>query len=220
MNEELIKCRLCQRLVKFRVDVADRPGKFKDEKFWSRPVPGHGDPEGRILILGLAPAATGGNRTGRVFTGDKSSEFLVSSLYEVGLSNMDSSESRDDGLQYIDTYVSAALKCVPPLNKPAREELENCSRYLDFEIDSMKNLKAVLVLGRIAYDSFIGYLKRRNYDVSKVKFAHGSYYDVARMRLYCSYHPSPRNVNTGKMSKESFTGILRNITSYLETLKI
>lgn len=208
MNSVLIKCSDCPRLVKFRREVAFRKSKFYGQKFWSKPVPGFGSINSKLLILGLAPAATGGNRTGRVFTGDRSATFLFSCLYEVGLSNKSDSISIDDGLALNDLYITAALKCVPPNDKPAREELRNCEKYMDFEIESMENLRGILLLGRIAFDAFKGYLKKKGKDVSGFKFAHGASYLIDGVTIYSSYHPSPRNVNTGRLRKEDMIGLL------------
>lgn len=215
MNSSLINCRLCPRIVKFREEVASRPGRFFGQEFWSRPVTGFGSKDAKLLILGLAPAATGGNRTGRIFTGDKTASFLVSSLYTVGLSNRDDSVSRNDGLIISDTYMTAALKCVPPGDKPTKEELVNCSRYLYFELDSLKNLRAVLVLGKIAFDSYTGYLRNKGYSTRNLRFGNNLFYDIAGIRLFCSYHPSPRNVNTGVLKRNEFIENLREIKEYI-----
>ncbi len=215
MNKKLINCELCPRIVKFRKDVSLRHGRFEGEKFWSKPVTGFGPIEAKILILGLAPAATGGNRTGRIFTGDKTATFLVSSLYEAGMSNKNDSISKDDGLVIWNTYLTATLKCVPPGDKPLKEELINCSRYLYFEIDNLKNLKAVLVLGRIAFESYVGYLKYKGYNVKNLKFGNGLFYDIGNIRLFSSYHPSPRNVNTGVLKRDDFIRTLLNIKEYV-----
>lgn len=211
MNSKLIQCIRCPRLVKFRTEVANRRSRFLGEEFWSRPVPGFGDIDSGLLILGLAPAATGGNRTGRVFTGDKSASFLFSCLYEVGLSNRPDSISRDDGLVLRDVYITAVLKCVPPGDKPENIELENCREYREYEIESMKNLKVVLALGKIAFDTFKRYAKTKGYDVSDVQFKHGASYRLGNIQLYGSYHPSPRNVNTGRLTREAFISLLSAI---------
>lgn len=211
MNEKLLGCVQCERLAKFRVEVAGRNSKFKNEKFWSRPVPGYGDIDGRILILGLAPAATGGNRTGRVFTGDKSSDFLVSCLHEVGITNIPTSISREDGLEYNDSYITAVLKCVPPNDKPVKDEINNCRGYLEYEIDSMPNLKVVVTLGTVAHNGFNTYLRSKGYDVRGKKFGHGVVHDYGSFKEICCYHPSPRNVNTGRLTREQFVEVMRMV---------
>ncbi|MCL4447719.1 MAG: uracil-DNA glycosylase [Thermoplasmatales archaeon] len=197
--------------MKFRVEVAGRRSRFLGEDFWSKPVPGFGNIDSRLLILGLAPAATGGNRTGRVFTGDKSASFLFSCLYEVGLSNKPDSVSRNDGLSVEYLYTTAVLKCVPPGDKPVNGELENCREYREFEIEYMKNLRVVLALGRIAFDTFKAYQKSRGFEVKDVVFKHGAGYRVGNTWLYASYHPSPRNVNTGRLTKEQLVEVLLHI---------
>jgi uracil-DNA glycosylase family 4 len=217
MNSILIECSKCPRLVKFRKEVASRKSRFYGQNFWSRPVPGFGNINSRLLILGLAPAATGGNRTGRVFTGDKSASFLFSCLYVAGLSNKPDSISKDDGLFLEKTYITAALKCVPPGDKPTREELDNCKQYLHYEISSMKNLKGVLVLGRTAFESFKRYLMEDGKSVRELKFANGKSYDVGGIRIYCSYHPSPRNVNTGRLKKDGMISLLIEIRDYISS---
>lgn len=203
-----MECERCARLVRFRKEVSGRSSKFAGQEYWSKPVPGFGDINGKILILGLAPAATGGNRTGRVFTGDKSSDFLVSCLHECGITNQPTSLSKNDGLQYLDAYISAILRCVPPNDKPLPEEIENCSEFLRDEIDSMDNLKAVLTLGIVAHTGLMRYLRRKGYDVRGKKFGHGTVHDFGDFREVCCYHPSPRNVNTGRLTRDSFMNVL------------
>ncbi len=215
LNKDLIQCRKCDRLVSFRESVGKNNKRFKNEEFWSKPVPGFGDINGELLILGLAPAPTGGNRTGRVFTGDKSAEFLMKNLYKAGLSNKPNSVDRNDGLILYNTYLTAALKCVPPDNIPTKDELNNCSLFLHNEIDLMTNLKAVLTLGRIAFDSIKQYYKSKGFDVRNLEFKHGKSYDIDNVRIFCSYHPSPRNVNTGVVNDEMFFKVLEEIKKYL-----
>lgn len=217
MNSELTKCVRCPRIVKFRTEVANRKSRFLGEEFWSKPVPGYGNIDSRLLVLGLAPAATGGNRTGRVFTGDKSATFLFSCLYEVGLSNREDSVSRDDGLLLEHLYLTAVLKCVPPGDKPLPDELENCRDYREFEIESMKNLKVVLALGKVAFDTFKAYLKGRGFSVSGLQFKHGVGYRVGGIWFYCSYHPSPRNVNTGRLTRAQLVEVFKEIKQKLSS---
>ena len=158
--------------------------------------------------MGLAPAFNGDNRTGRIFTGDKSSDFLISSMYEVGLTNIPTSERTGDGLEYNDMYITLALRCAPPDNKPLKSELENCRGFIENEIRLMKNLKAILSLGKIAFDSVINDFKSRGIRISGIRFSHGTHYDISGIRVYCSYHPSPRNVNTGLLKKEDFISLI------------
>jgi uracil-DNA glycosylase len=204
-------CRRCPRLVEFREGVKPR-ASFASEKYWRRPVPGFGDVSGRLLVLGLAPAAHGGNRTGRVFTGDSSGRFLVRALHSAGYANKPFSESVNDGLTYADCYLTAAVKCVPPGDKPNSSEFANCSVYLDAEITLMSNLRSVLALGALAFRAYIDHLGRQGVDVRGAKFAHGSAYRFAGLpTLYASYHPSPRNTNTGKLTQKMLVAVLRRI---------
>jgi uracil-DNA glycosylase len=211
LRERVISCSLCPRLVEYRGLVKPR-ASFAGQTYWRRPVPGFGDLEGRLLILGLAPASQGGFRTGRIFTGDASSRFLVSALHRTGFANQAISESVDDGLTYEDCYVTAAVKCAPPGDRPMPEEFVNCSQYLDVEIGLLRNLRSVLALGAMAFKAYLGYLRRRGIDVTGLEFRHGSVYRFKGMpALYASYHPSPRNTNTGKMTPEMLEGILTRI---------
>ncbi len=214
LNREIISCRKCTRLVEYRNNRS--PGaRYNGEVYWNRPITGYGQLDGRLLVVGLAPAFDGGNRTGRIFTGDKSSDFLISSLYTVGLANIPTSERSGDGLQYKNMYITLALKCAPPDNKPTKIELNNCSGFFEKEIEDMKNLKAILCLGKIAFDSVINLLRTRNINNTGFKFHHGKYYDISGTRVYCSYHPSPRNVNTGVLKKDEFISLLNEIRDYI-----
>ncbi|MEM0158084.1 MAG: uracil-DNA glycosylase [Thermoplasmataceae archaeon] len=215
LNRELLKCVKCQRLVVFREEISQKYSSVSGEKFWAKPVPGYGDIGGRLMVLGLAPAARGGNRTGRVFTGDKSAQFLVSCLHKAGFANQPTSTAVNDGLLYLDTYVTAAVKCVPPENKPDRDEMINCLYYLNAELKLMKNLKVILVLGKVAFDSLKMAMSGMGLDVRSLRFQHGSAAEVGRWKIFCSFHPSPRNVNTGKLNEEQFMEILTRIRSEL-----
>ena len=207
----IIQCRLCPRLVAYREGVRPR-ASYASQEYWRKPVPGFGDLSGRVLILGLAPASQGGNRTGRIFTGDASSRFLVRALYSAGFANQPISESRDDGLRYSDCYVTAALKCSPPGDKPTSEEFANCSPYLEQEVSLLVNLRAVIALGALAFRSYLGYLGRRGVNTSGLSFSHGRSYSFEGLpRLYASYHPSPRNTNTGKLTQRMLVGLLRKV---------
>jgi uracil-DNA glycosylase len=209
----VVDCRRCQRLVEYREEVARKKRKeFLDWKYWGRPIPGFGDPKASLLIVGLAPAAHGGNRTGRVFTGDRSGDFLYRALYKVGLANQPTSRSQDDGLKLKDAYVTAAVKCAPPDNKPTTEETSNCSGYLAREIESLKDLNAILCLGKFAFDAVMRMIRNKcNLPRSSGTFSHGK---VLRLGqgipvIVCSYHPSPRNTQTGKLTEGMFLSVLR-----------
>lgn len=212
--DQIIQCKRCPRLVSFRETVSISSRRFPEQEYWRKPVPGFGDIHGRLMILGLAPAATGGNRTGRVFTGDKSAEFLVSALYEEGFASQSFSVSRNDGLRYIDSYVTAAVKCVPPDNRPSKEEQINCLGFLGVELKCMTNVKAILVLGAFALSSLNMHFKHMYRGFRGIKFRNGGYEDVGGIRVFMSYHPSPRNVNTGKLTRNDFLKTLRNIRAY------
>lgn len=211
LRSEIVSCRRCPRLVKYRESIEPRAA-FAGQRYWRKPVPGFGDIDGRLLVLGLAPAQHGGARTGRIWTGDASSAFLVRALYETGFANQPRSESADDGLVYRGCYLTAAVKCAPPGDKPTAEEFANCSPFLDREIALMKNLEAVLALGSMAFHAYISHLARSGADARGVKFVHGGVHRFAGMpALYASYHPSPRNTNTGKLSQGMLVGVLRKI---------
>lgn len=215
----VVTCRRCPRLVSYREGVAPR-ASFASQRYWRKPVPGFGDLNGRLLVLGLAPALHGGNRTGRVFTGDSSGRFLVRALYDAGFANKPVSESLDDGLVYSDCYVTAVVKCVPPGDKPAKEEFENCSVYLDAEISMMKNLTAVLALGALSFRACLDHLHRGGVDVRGMKFSHGGVFKFkGGPALYASYHPSPRNTNTGKLTPKMLVGVLRRVSREFEPIR-
>lgn len=216
LSADIVGCRRCPRLVDYRENVK-APPSLADQEWWRKPVPGFGDLGGNLLILGLAPARTGAERTGRIFTGDASSRFLVSALYEAGYANKPVSESRGDGLAYKGCYITAVVKCVPPGDRPLPEEFENCGSYLDAEVSLLPNLKGVLALGSSAFKSYIDHMKREGRGVRGLKFGHG----VSRrlpdgLTIYASYHPSPRNTNTGKLTKPMLVSVLKRIRRELE----
>ncbi len=213
-NKDIIKCVKCKSLIEYR-NSREVPEIYKNCNYWNKPLTGYGNINGKLMIVGLAPAFNGGNRTGRVFTGDKSADFLVSALYDIGFANIPTSTKKDDGLIYHDIYLTEAVRCAPPDNKPSKEEIHNCEPYLFTEIEMMHNIKAILVLGKLAYDSVINYFKSKNISTSGMKFIHGKFYDINGIRLYCSYHPSPRNVNTGRLTSNKFRELLENIKNYI-----
>jgi uracil-DNA glycosylase family 4 len=211
LRREVVSCRLCPRLVKFREEVKPR-ASYITETYWRRPVPGFGDIGGRLLVLGLAPASHGGNRTGRVFTGDSSGRFLVKALHAAGFANIPVSESVSDGLVYTDCYLTAAVKCAPPGDKPTDSEFSNCSRYLGAEIELMDNLQSVLALGSLAFKAYADHARRKGEEATGLKFSHGAVYPFGRSpRLYASYHPSPRNTNTGLLTMPMLVEVLERI---------
>ncbi len=210
LNKKIIKCNKCKRLVKFRNKISVKKRKQnKNEVYWGKPVTGFGDKNGKILILGLAPAAHGGTRTGRAFTGDKSGDFLFKCLYYAKISNQPYSNNINDGLKLNSAYITNILKCVPPGDKPLLNELQNCSNFLNIEISKLKNLKTIITLGKVAFDSCIKYYRKKYLIDKKVIFKHGKKYILPDGKfLVPCYHPSPRNVNTKiinlKMMKNLF----------------
>jgi len=214
LREEIINCRICPRLVRFRENVPIR-ACTTPHCGWRKPVPGFGDEKACLLIIGLAPSVEGANRTGRIFTGDASSDFLIKNLYLAKFANQPTSESSYDHLRLEGCYLTAAVKCVPPKHRPSPIERERCSHYLQKELSLLKNLKCVLVLGQIALSAYKEYLKDRGLDVRQVKFAHGARYEWKdEPSLFVSYHPSPQNTNTGVLTEKSFQKLLAECQIY------
>jgi uracil-DNA glycosylase family 4 len=211
LNDEVVACTHCPRLVAYREQVArEKRRAYRDCEYWGRPVPGFGDPNARVLVLGLAPGAHGSNRTGRPFTGDASGKFMYPVLYETGFANQPNATDCNDGLKLKDLYITAAVRCAPPDNKPLPEELANCAPYLDREMDGLKNLKVVVALGKIGFDAYLNYLKRRGHIAGKklYLFQHGAKYEMPDGKiLLASYHPSNQNTQTGKLTRQMFVGI-------------
>ena len=202
INNTIIKCKKCPRLVSFIKKISIQKRKQnKNEKYWGKPVPGFGDNKAKLMILGLAPAAHGGTRTGRAFTGDKSGNFLFKSLFLTGISNQDFSEKANDSLKLHDTYITNILKCVPPQDKPLSKEITNCSNFFDQEILSLKKLKVIVTLGKVAFDNCIKLYKQKFNIKEKFIFKHGKKQLLPNgLIILSSYHPSPRNVNTKLIS--------------------
>ncbi len=216
LTKKVVSCRRCPRLVKYVSEVSrDKVRRYRDWHYWGRPLPGFGDPEARVLIIGLAPAGHGGNRTGRMFTGDSSGDWLIKALYETGFSNQPNSFSRDDGLKLKSAYITAVVRCAPPQNKPLAEEIRNCLGYLLEEIRLLDKVEIVLTLGRIAFDTYRRYIYPRNSDV-KPRFQHGGFYKLeGRPTLVTSYHPSRQNTQTGKLSWEMWINVFEKIRQLL-----
>ena len=213
IRNEIISCTRCTRLVEFRTKIAKEKRKsYMDWDYWGKPVPGYGDDNSKLLILGLAPAAHGGNRTGRVFTGDKSADFLFKCMHAAGLSNQPESIAFDDGLK-LNGFMSVAVKCVPPGDKPTAEERNNCASHLANEIECLSNMKIVIGLGKIGFESFLHYT-RKSHDI-KMKdfpFKHGVGYELpSGVTLYGAYHPSPRNVNTKRITFDMMVKFLKKL---------
>ena len=202
LNRKIIKCSKCPRLVRFIKKISkEKRAQNKNEIYWGKPVTGFGDLKARIMIIGLAPAAHGGTRTGRAFTGDKSGDFLFKCLHATKISNKLQSTNLNDGLILKNTYITNVLKCVPPQDKPLKKELSNCSSYLDSEISNFKKLKVIVALGKIAFDSCVKFYKSNYFFNKKITFKHGKKYVLPDGKILIgSYHPSPRNVNTKKVT--------------------
>ncbi len=211
LNKSIIKCSKCPRLVKFRNKISNEKRKqYQNENYWGKPITGFGDVDGKLLFVGLAPAAHGGTRTGRVFTGDRSSDFLYKCLYGVKISNQSYSNNINDGLELKNAYITTALKCVPPGDKPNRDELSNCFSFFHNEINNLKNLKTIVALGKVAFDSCVLFFKE-NYDFKdKVYFSHGKIFTLPKnINLVACYHPSPRNVNTGRINEKNMKHLFK-----------
>jgi uracil-DNA glycosylase len=214
LNREIIACVRCPRLVEYRQEIARvKRRAYLDCEYWGKPVPGFGDANARVLVLGLAPGAHGSNRTGRPFTGDASGKFMYPVLYETGFANQPNADHRDDGLKLIDLYITAAVRCAPPDNKPLPSELANCSEYLDRELDGLKKVKVIVALGKIGFDAYLNSLKRRGMLQSRAPyvFKHGAHYAMPDGRtLLASYHPSNQNTQTGKLTRAMFMEIFKS----------
>ena len=214
LQEEIVQCERCPRLVEHRANVAAAKRRaFRDWDYWGRPVPSFGDPQARLLLVGLAPGAHGANRTGRVFTGDASGDFLFDALHETGFASQRHATSRGDGLTLRDCYIASAVRCVPPGNRPTPEEFSNCRGYLEREMALLSQLRAVLALGQLALDSYLAVLRTRGARIRKkdCPFIHGASYNFAGPgpALLCSYHPSRQNTQTGRLTRPMFLGVLR-----------
>jgi uracil-DNA glycosylase len=215
VRAEVIACTRCPRLVRYRTAVArERKREFRDQEYWGRGVPGFGDPDARLVAVGLAPAAHGSNRTGRMFTGDRSAAFLVRAFHTVGYANQPTSLARGDGLRYDDLYLTAGVRCAPPGNHPSPAERANCAPYLERELRLLPNTRAILALGGFAWDA-VREVAPRVYGGSRtmIPFAHGACAPLGpgRPLLWGSYHPSPQNTNTGKLTPAMLTDLLRTI---------
>lgn len=219
---DVVACERCPRLVRWCREAARvKVKRFRDQEYWGRPVPGFGDPAARLLVVGLAPAAHGGNRTGRVFTGDRSGDFLFAALFRAGFASQPTSLGRDDGLSLRDCYIAPVARCAPPANRPTPTEVASCREYLAREWALLGGVRAVLVLGRVAMDGFLAMLRAGGRDVPRGRaFAHGAVYDLGHgQRLFCSYHVSQQNTFTGRLTPRGFDAVLKKVQTHLEGRK-
>jgi uracil-DNA glycosylase len=220
VRREVVACSRCPRLVRYRERVArEKKREFRADEYWGRPVPGFGDPRARLVVVGLAPAAHGSNRTGRMFTGDRSAAFLVRAFYEAGFANQPTSIRRGDGLRYRDLYLTAAVRCAPPDNRPTPEERGNCAVFLERELRLLSETRAILALGGFAWDAVRSVLPNV-YGGERLAgtFAHGACLPLGpgRPMLWGSYHPSPQNTNTGKLTQPMLVDLLNRIRDSYE----
>jgi uracil-DNA glycosylase family 4 len=219
LHSEVVACTRCPRLVSYCQRIArEKRRAYMDWEYWGKPVPGFGDPHARLLILGLAPGAHGSNRTGRPFTGDSSGNFMYPVLYRCGFASQPTATRRGDGLELRGAYITAAVRCAPPQNKPTPQEIANCSAFLDREIDALKEVRVVVALGRVGFDAYLNYLKRRGVLKNKAQylFAHGAQYVMPDGRIVLpSYHPSNQNTQTGKLTEKMFQKIFERARGLL-----
>jgi len=201
LEEEVTACRRCPRLVEWREEVARvKRAAFADQEYWGRPLPGFGDPGARVLVLGLAPAAHGGNRTGRIFTGDRSGDWLFAALWRAGYANQPTSVSLDDGLELTDCFIAAAVRCAPPANRPTPAERDNCLPYLERELELLEGLRVIVCLGGFAWDAALR-MPWSRVARPRPKFAHGAEYDIGGVTMLGCYHVSQQNTFTGRLTE-------------------
>lgn len=220
LQREILESNVCSRLVEYCAAVAQRKrAMFSNEHYWGKAVPGFGDPTAELVIIGLAPAAHGGNRTGRVFTGDRSGDFLFHALYEAGFANQPNSLHRNDGLKLANCYITTVVRWAPPQNKPTPIEVRQCLPFLQRELELLPQTKAVLVLGRLAFDAYLRIARQQALlpPRGQMPFHHSAVYDLPPPlpRLFCSYHPSQHNTQTGRLTHAMFRNVLLEVRKYL-----
>lgn len=223
LNAEVTACRRCPRLVAWRERVArEKKRRYLDFEYWGKAVPGFGDPKARVFIVALAPGAHGSNRTGRVFTGDSSGNFMFPVLYRTGFASQPKGTHRGDGMKLTDAYITAAARCAPPQNKPTPKELSNCAPFLDRELAILTSVRVVVALGRIGFDAYLNHLKRAGVIAGKKAYAfgHGVEYEMPDGRILVgSYHPSNQNTNTGKLTEAMFTKLFERVAQLAKAAK-
>ncbi len=219
LHQQVVECRRCSRLVEWRERIAvEKRRAYMDWDYWGRPVPGFGDPEAELVIIGLAPAAHGANRTGRMFTGDSSGDTLTGAMFRAGFANQAHSDHRDDGLTLSNAYLTAVGRCAPPGNRPTADELTQCRRFLNWELELLNRCKVVLVLGQIAMTGYLRTLQARGVEIPRLAFRHGAWYsfDPSEPELAISYHPSRQNTQTGRLTTEMFDEVFMRIRDHLD----
>ncbi len=219
LNARIVACCKCPRLVEYREQIArDKRRMYRDQEYWGKPVPGWGDPNARVYLVGLAPAAHGGNRTGRVFTGDSSGDFLFAALYRAGFANQPTSVSRADGLRLNDVYVGAAVRCAPPDNKPLPSEFANCRPYLQREFELLPKVRVIIGLGQIGFNAALHVLQTHSVELPRPrpKFGHNVCYRVGPYTVIGTYHPSRQNTNTGKLTRAMFGAVFKRAQKELD----
>ncbi|MGA3296466.1 MAG: uracil-DNA glycosylase [Candidatus Bathyarchaeia archaeon] len=217
LNANVISCNKCSRLRRYCERIARiKRRQFREWEYWGKPIPGFGDPRARLLILGLAPAAHGGNRTGRMFTGDGSAQFLIPVLYKFGFANQATSVAVNDGLVLKDAYMTAIVRCAPPKNKPTLREIETCQGYWTLEVQLLANIAVVLALGRVAFDTYVRHLRSQGLH-TKLAFKHGAFFKLPSPYpvLCASYHPSRQNTQTGRLTARMFDNVFKQISEFL-----
>jgi uracil-DNA glycosylase family 4 len=217
LQDMVVRCRKCPRLVAYLKQVSNhKPKRYRDWDYWSKPLPSFGDPNAQILIVGLAPAAQGGNRTGRMFTGDRSGEWLFNALYQFGFANQPNSLQRDDNFKLNDCYITATTRCAPPKNKPLPEEIENCRPYFLKELDLLNNVKVLIPLGQIALTQTVRSFRQKGLDIPSLAFGHGKVYPLPNgQTIITTYHPSQQNTQTGKLTRPMFHQIFKMVRKKL-----
>jgi len=230
LQKIVVQCRRCPRLLDYLQEVSKhKPRRYQDWDYWSKPLPSFGDPEARVLIVGLAPAANGGNRTGRMFTGDRSGEWLFGALHQFGFANQPNSSHRDDGFALSDCYITATIRCAPPKNKPLPQEIESCRPYFLKELDLLKNVRVIIPLGQIAFTQTLKSLRLKGYEVPPLAFGHGKKYvlrttngtqicvpyEFRTFSLITTYHPSQQNTQTGKLTRPMFHQVFKIVRAKL-----
>ena len=219
LEQEIITCRTCPRLVDWREEVArGKRRAFRDQTYWGKPVPGFGDPHARVLVLGLAPGAHGSNRTGRMFTGDGSGDFLFPALFRAGLASQPYARNQGDGMALNDIFITAICRCVPPANKPSPDEIRNCRPWLEAELGLLENLQGVVLLGKIALDGWLNLPRCEGIRKKDIIFAHNQLYELGDGEpwMLCSYHPSLQNTQTGKLTAVMFDEIWQRAKNLLK----